>query len=76
MHLLTKAEDVDAHVLVLVANCVEDWFPPERALATEAFLDRLCNGYIDSDGWDIEQMDTPAVRKIMRHARHTRQEML
>lgn len=73
--LITAAQDVNAHILVLVANCVEDWFPDDRPMPTDEFIDRLCEHYGFPEGWDIEKLDTPAVRKIMRHARQTRAEM-
>jgi len=75
MILLTKGEQVTDHILVLVGNCVEDWFPPERALPTEDFIDRLCNDYLNPEGKDIEDLDTAAVRKIMRTAHEARREM-
>lgn len=75
LHILASAEDVSEHVLVLVADCVEDWFHDERPMPSDEFIDCLCEGYGNADGWDIEMLDTPAVRKIMRHARHVRREM-
>lgn len=60
------ADDVDAEVLAAVEEAVE-WFM-DRPLNTDEFLDRLCDSP-GTTGWDIEQVDTPAVRKIMRHAR-------
>jgi hypothetical protein len=72
--VLSAAHEVDDHVLVLVTNCVEDRFPPDEAMPTDEFIDRLCESY--AEGWDIEQLDTPAVRKIMRHARAIRREMI
>jgi hypothetical protein len=67
--VLTKAEDVDDHLLVLAANCVEDWFADEPGVPTEDFVDRYSTDYLNDEGWDIENYDCPAVRKIMRHAR-------
>lgn len=76
LHVITKAEDVTDHLLVLVVNCVEDWFPPEQgAFAEDEFIDRLCVDYLNTEGFEIEQLDTPAVRKIIRHARRTQRDM-
>ena len=74
LRLLTQKSDVTLHIRALVANCVEDWFPNEP-LNTEDFIDRLCTHYLNDEGWDIESMDTPAVREIMREARHTKREL-
>jgi hypothetical protein len=71
--LLRTAADVTPHLLTLVTDCVEGWFPPPRPMPTEEFVDRLCGSY--ANGWDIEELDSPAVRKIMRHAHHVRREM-
>jgi hypothetical protein len=75
MIALSKAEDVTDHILVLVANCVEDWYPDDRSMPQDDFIDRLCDSYGNEEGWDIEDLDTPAVRKIMRHARSVRREL-
>jgi hypothetical protein len=72
IRLLLQAQDVTDHILVLVANCVEDRFA-EGPIPTEDFIDRLCDDY--AEGWDIEILDSPAVRKIMRHARAVRREL-
>lgn len=75
--VLFAAQDVTDHMLVLVVNCVEDRFPPDAGpMPVEDFIDRLCDDYLNGEGWDIEKLDSPAVRKIMRHARRTRQEMV
>lgn len=76
MKVLTKAESVTAHMLVLVVNCVEDWFPPGQPMREDELIDRLCDDYLNPENWEIEKLDTPAVRKIMRHARRTRTEMV
>lgn len=77
MKILKKADDVTDHMLVLVVNCMEDWFPPEEpgGLPVEDFIDRLCTDYLNLEGSDIENLDTPAARKIMRHARRVRREL-
>lgn len=77
LRVITNANDVSDHLLVLVANCVEDWFPPENdgGLPTEGFIDRLCDYYLNPEGVDMESYDSPASRKIMRHARRVRSEM-
>lgn len=75
VRLLVKAEDVTDHMLVLAGNCVEDWFTPERSMSEDEFIDRFCAGYLYPEGWDIENLDTPAVRKIMRSARRARREL-
>jgi hypothetical protein len=72
---LTAAEDVTAHILVLVATCVEDWFPPSRPMPLEDFIDCLCVRYGNAEGWDIESLDSLAVRRIVRHARYVRREI-
>jgi hypothetical protein len=74
MRILTQANDVTEHILVLVANCVEDWFP-HGPMPTDDFIDRFCECYGMDEDFDIESLDTPAVRKIMRHARAIRQEI-
>lgn len=75
LRLLVKAEDVTDHILVLVANVVEDRYP-EGPIPEDAFIDWLCDDYAYADGWDIENLNTPAVRKIMRHARQVQREMV
>jgi hypothetical protein len=76
LRIIYGAHEVSDHMLTLVVNCVEDWFPADRGrINTEDFIDRLCENYGNADGWDIEQLDTPAVRKIMRHARTAQREM-
>lgn len=74
MKVLVRAADVTDHILVHVGSCVDDWFP-DGPLPEDDFIDRLCRGYGNGEGWDIENLDTPAVRKIMRHARQARREM-
>jgi hypothetical protein len=78
MRIIEKAGDVSSHMLVLVDNAVDDWINLHftSPLDDEAFIDRLCRDYANADGWDIENLDTPAVRKIMRAARQTRREAL
>lgn len=75
LRMLEHANEVSAHILVLVANCVEDRFN-EGPIPEGDFIDRLCDDYGNADGWDIDNLDTPAVRKIMRHARKVRREMV
>jgi hypothetical protein len=69
---LVTAEDVTDEILGAVAQAVE-WFEGEATMPVEDFIDRLCGTY--AEGWDIEQLDTPAVRKIMKHARKVRREL-
>ncbi len=71
---LEKAQDVTEHMLVLVVNTVEDRFT-EGPIDTDEFIDRLCDSYLIAEGWDIKDLNTPAVRKIMRHARDVQREM-
>jgi hypothetical protein len=66
--ILEAAAEVTPEILQAVEDTL-DWFDGEP-LRTEEFIDRLCETY--RDGWDIESYDTPAVRKIMRHARAAR----
>ena len=74
--VMSSASDVEEHHLRCVEDCVESWFPPDGSgLNEHEFIDRLCGSYLNADGWDIEDMGNPAVRKIMRHARQTRSEM-
>lgn len=75
LRVLEQAADVDDHILVLVANCVEDRFSDERPMSLEDFIDRLCDHYGNDEGWDIEKLDSPAVRKIMRYARQIKREI-
>lgn len=71
MKILKTEADVGPDVLASVDEAV-DWFADERAMPTEEFIDRLCKSY--GTDWDIEDYDTPAVRKIMRRARQVRRE--
>lgn len=72
MKILVNANDVTDHMLVLVVNTVE-WFM-DGPMPTDDFIDRLCKDYLNGEGWDIEDLDTPAVRKIMRHARQAKRD--
>lgn len=71
MKVLETEDDVTPTILASVEDCV-DWFDDEPTMPLEEFLDRLCGTY--ANGWDIESLDNPAVRKIMRHARKIRRE--
>lgn len=75
MVVLYKAEDVNGHVLRLAVDCVEDWFTEGFSIPVDDFIDRLCDDYLNAEGYDIEQYDSPAVRKIMREARQAKREM-
>lgn len=75
LQTLSAASDVSEHILTLVASCVEGWFPPGTPLDFDEFIDRLCNDYLNDAGWDIEDLATPAVRKILRHARAVRRDL-
>jgi hypothetical protein len=72
--VITSAEEVTDRVLELVAECVEGWFPPGQAggMPEDEFIDRLCHNYLNAEGLEIENLDTPAVRRIMNHARRVR----
>jgi len=74
--ILRTAEDVTESILSEVADCVEGWYT-DRPLSTEDFIDTLCtrHGNVNVNPWDIEQLATPAVRKIMRHARAVKREI-
>lgn len=74
MRVLVQANDVDAHLLTLVVSCVEDWFP-DGPLDTGDFIDRLCDNYLNAEGYDVESLMCPAANKIMRKARETKREM-
>jgi hypothetical protein len=69
--ILVTEEDVTAELLVCVEECVEGWFM-DRPLITEDFIDRLCTSY--GNDWDIENLGSPAARKVMRHARTHKKE--
>ena len=69
MKLIERADDVTTGMLTVVANCVDDYYIDSGIPPVDEFIDRLCDEYGNADGWDIENLDTPAVRKIMRHAR-------
>lgn len=73
MTILTEAQDVTDSILDLVARCVENRFSEPGPMPTEDFIDRLCDDY--AEGWDIERLDTPAVTKIMMHARSVRRDL-
>jgi hypothetical protein len=68
LRILREADDVTPEIEALLPDVV-DWFDGDP-MPTEEFIDRLCKDY--ADGWDIENYDTPAVRKIMRIARRIR----
>jgi hypothetical protein len=53
---------------------MDDWFPDDQ-IPTEDFIDRLCDNYLQAEGFDIESYDCPAVRKLMRHARQAKREL-
>ncbi len=65
LQILTDAEDVTDDIL-RAAEETSEWFGPGEPMPVDEFLNRLCD---TADGWDIESLDNPAVRKIMRHAR-------
>lgn len=75
--LLEEAGDVDEEILAAIENCL-DWFPEGEPMPTEEFIDRLCKTYgspsFDKPGFDLDQYDNPAARKIMREARRMRRE--
>lgn len=71
--ILKLASEVDEAILAAVAQCAEERFPPGTTMPVDEFIDRLCDDY--ARGWDIEEYDCPAARKIMRHARSVRREM-
>lgn len=84
LKILTTAEDVTEEILRQVESTV-DWFPEGEPMPVDDFLDRLCRsssslefnletGKEEWVGWDIDNLDNPAVRKIMRHARAFRKE--
>lgn len=75
MRLIHTADDVTEHLLALVVDAAEGW-PDGEPMPEEDFIDRLCGTYLNRAGVDIEQLDTPATRKIMRCARQVRREML
>lgn len=75
LRVLTDSAAVDASMLDLVADCVVGWFPPSRRLDVDDFFDRLCFDYLNGVGWDIENLDSPAARKILRHARQVRRDL-
>lgn len=73
LRILEAAEDVtDADLDAAVRTL--DWFEDEpRMPSTEDFIDALCKR--EASDFDIELLDCPAVRKIMRHARQARREV-
>lgn len=74
LRLLVTAGDIDEDALALVRECVDDWFLVGTPMAADEFIDTLCERYGNTAGWDIEQLDTPAVRVIMREARRARRD--
>lgn len=70
LKIIREVEDITADVELAIQETVE-WFV-DGPMPTEDFIDRLCKDY--GDGWDIEELDTPAVRKIMRIARSIKNE--
>ena len=75
--IVKNAEDLPAGIDAMIAETVE-WFLDDSRLNTEDFIDRLCqsfggDGYGEND-WDITELDSPAVRKIMREARSVHRE--
>lgn len=74
--ILYDADDVTDKVLRDAEETV-DWFDDEPSMPTTDFIDRMCQGggYLaDGTPYDIEELDSPAVRKIMRHARQVRRD--
>ena len=73
LRLLTAAIDVTPEMLEAAASTVEDWFLT-APLRLDDFIDRLCEDHLNPAGWDIEDMTSPAVAKLIRHARRVRRE--
>lgn len=71
MRLLEAAEDVTPEILAAVEETVE-WFL-DGPMPLEDFIDRLCDTHGGQE-WDIERLSTPAVNRIMRHARKVKRE--
>lgn len=72
VELITSPDQVTPAVLADVAECV-GWFDGEP-MGTEEFIDRLCKNYgqAGDQRYEIERLDTTAVKMIMRHARRIR----
>jgi hypothetical protein len=71
--LLVHASQLTPAIMGDVEECV-DWFYNEP-MGTEAFINRLCSAYgqVGETGrYDVERLDTTAVKAIMRHARQVR----
>jgi hypothetical protein len=67
MVILQSANSVTAVVLANAEYVVDGWYP-EGPIDWDDFIDRLVAG----TDYDIEDMDSPAVRKIQRHIREYR----
>lgn len=70
--LLVHASQLTPAIMADVESCV-DWFYDEP-MGTEAFINRLCSAYgqVGAKRYDIERLDTTAVKAIMQHARRVR----
>ena len=72
VRLIINPDQVTPAILADVEDCVS-WFDGEP-MGVEDFIDRLCRSYgqVGEDRYDIERLDSPAVKMIMRHARAVR----
>jgi hypothetical protein len=70
--ILKTKDQADAFVSEELISEALDWFDGEPRMATEEFIDRLCNAY--ATGWDLESYDNEAARSIMKRARKMRKE--
>lgn len=67
--ILESEEDVGEDVLAEADEAV-DWFDDEPSMPAEDFFDRM----FKHSKYDLEEMDNPAAKKILRHARKLRRE--
>lgn len=72
--ILHSAEDVTDDVLTDAENVFDGWYADARRIDWDEFIDRLVamQSYRPDGSYDIEEMSSPAVRKIQRHVRSLR----
>jgi hypothetical protein len=83
LQILETGDDVTPEIEAKVKECYEAYFSdaPDEPMGTMEFFDRL-EGFLSErdyatdewSGYEIDDVDTPAARKIMRIARALRKE--
>jgi hypothetical protein len=66
IQIITTAEEANALVSDDLIDAALGWFEDERGIPSEEFIDRLCDS---ADGWDLDNYDNAAARRILERAR-------